>query len=468
MENLQLDVLNNYPKMDEELLDELLNKEIEENHCKIVVLDDDPTGVQTIHGFYVYTNCDKESICQGFLDGNKAFYLLTNSRGLTVEETTRLHLSIREDVKEVSEQLQTPYIMISRSDSTLRGHFPLETKLLNVGYDGEILIPFFLEGGRYTINNIHYVLQNNQLVPAGQSEFALDKTFGYQNSDLTKYIEEKTAGKYPAESVTTISLEELRSLQYDVIIEKLMKVSDFNKVVVNAIDYCDLKVFAICFYRCLKQGKKFIFRAASSIVKVLSGCENQPLLTREQMVQKETTNGGLVVVGSHTAKTTKQLEQLLQLDNVAAIPFDSNKVLLSQDEFEKEVERCVKLEEEIIREGKTAVCFTQRTLLSFENDTKEQALQRSIAISKGVSDLVENLHVEPAFIIAKGGITSSDVGTKGLQVKKALVLGQILPSIPVWKTDEESKFPGIPYIIFPGNTGEEDSLKRAVKILETK
>ncbi len=358
--------------------------------------------------------------------------------------------------------------MISRSDSTLRGHFPLETELLNVGYDGEILIPFFLEGGRYTINNIHYVLQNNQLVPAGRTEFALDKTFGYRNSDLTGYIEEKTQGKYLTENLTKISFEELRSQQYASIIEKLMKVSGFNKVVVNAIDYCDLKVFAICFYRCLKQGKKFIFRSASSIVKVLSGCSNQPLLTRSQMVQKETTSGGVVVVGSHTAKTTKQLEQLLQLEDVAAIPFDSNKVLLGQDEFEKEVERCVKLEEEIIKEGKTVVCFTQRTLLSFENDTKEEALQRSVAISQGVSDLVGKLTVEPAFIIAKGGITSSDVGTKALQVKKALVLGQILPSIPVWKTDQQSKFAGIPYIIFPGNTGEEDSLKRAVEILTGK
>ena len=76
------------------------------------------------------------------------------------------------------------------------------------------------------------------------------------------------------------------------------------------------------------------------------------------------------------------------------------------------------------------------------------------------------LHVKPAYIIAKGGITSSDVGTKALKVKKALVMGQIQKGIPVWLTGEESKFPGMPYIIFPGNVGDKDTLRLIVEELE--
>ena len=68
------------------------------------------------------------------------------------------------------------------------------------------------------------------------------------------------------------------------------------------------------------------------------------------------------------------------------------------------------------------------------------------------------------FIIA-GGITSSDVGTKALAVKKANVLGQIKPGIPVWQTGEESKFPMTPYVIFPGNVGEITTLREAVEVL---
>ena len=65
----------------------------------------------------------------------------------------------------------------------------------------------------------------------------------------------------------------------------------------------------------------------------------------------------------------------------------------------------------------------------------------------------------------KGGITSSDVGTKALAVKKARVLGQIQPGIPVWQTGAESRFPGTPYVIFPGNVGEDGTLKAAAEVL---
>ena len=116
--------------------------------------------------------------------------------------------------------------------------------------------------------------------------------------------------------------------------------------------------------------------------------------------------------------------------------------------------------------GKTAVCYTRRKLLSFQGDTKEEALLRSLKISEGVQGLVSGLSVPPAFLIAKGGITSSDIGKKALKVRRAEVMGQILPGIPVWKTGPESRFPEIPYVIFPGNVGSETDLRRAVEILE--
>lgn len=126
------------------------------------------------------------------------------------------------------------------------------------------------------------------------------------------------------------------------------------------------------------------------------------------------------------------------------------------------------LEEDIIRAGKVAVCFTCRDLLEVPNDTKESALLRSVKISDGVQRLVGQLDITPAFVIAKGGITSSDVGTKALGVKRANVLGQIQPGIPVWQTGAESRFPGMPYVIFPGNTGDKTTLRRAVEILTAK
>ena len=334
--------------------------------------------------------------------------------------------------------------------------------------DGEVLFPFFKEGGRFTIDNTHYVKYGDELVPAAQTEFAKDKTFGYTHSSIPEYVEEKTKGAYKAEKVTCIALEDLRALNIDKITEQLTNVKDFNKVCVNAIDYCDVKAFCIALYRAMAAGKSFMFRTAAGFVKVVGGVTDIPLLTRKEMVVKETDNGGIVVVGSHTAKTTAQLEELLKLDNVVPVEFKSSLVLDGDEAFYNEVKRCVAEEEKIIASGKTAVCFTERKLLTVENDTKESALIRSVKISDGVQRLVGDLSITPAFVIAKGGITSSDVGTKALKVKCANVMGQIKPGIPVWQTGSESRFPQTPYVIFPGNVGEVTTLREAVEVLNAK
>ena len=473
MEHLSAGILKQLPAADLETADRLLKRELSEDFHKIVVLDDDPTGVQTVHDVSVYTDWSMESIAAGFREDNKVFYILTNSRGMTQEETETIHKEIGEAVVRVSKEQKKPFLLISRSDSTLRGHYPLETETLRaclekggIHADGEIITPYFKDGGRFTIGNIHYVKQGDELVPAAETEFARDKTFGYTHSSLPEYIEEKTKGRYPAENVTCISLEDLRGLRLDRIEEQLMQAENFEKICVNAADDVDLTVFSIALYRAVRNGKYFIFRSAAGLVKVMGGISDRSLLTRTEMIRKECGKGGLVVVGSHTEKTTEQLSELLKLKTAVPIAFNSDKVLEGEEAFAAEVRRCVKEEEQAILVGKTAVCYTKRTLLSFPEDTKEGALLRSLKISEGVQGLVSGLSVSPAFLIAKGGITSSDIGTKALKVRRAEVMGQILPGIPVWKTGPESRFPEIPYVIFPGNVGSETDLRAAVEILE--
>ena len=259
---LKADILSSYPPVNEKAVDELLAKEIAGSNKKIVVLDDDPTGVQTVHDISVYTNWSEDSIRKGFAEENKLFYILTNSRGFTAAQTEIAHREIAKAVDAVSKETGKEYIFISRSDSTLRGHYPLETIILKEEYekntgnkiDGEILCPFFKEGGRYTIDDVHYVRYGDTLVPAAETEFAKDKTFGYTVSDLKEYVEEKTGGVYKKENVTAISLKDIRALAFDKIEEQLMAVEDFNKIVVNAIDYVDVKIFCVALYRAMAKG----------------------------------------------------------------------------------------------------------------------------------------------------------------------------------------------------------------------
>lgn len=469
---LSTDVLTTYAKIDETKIDQLLRKEISANQKKIVVLDDDPTGVQTVHDISVYTDWTKDSIRQGFQEKNNLFYILTNSRGFTQDETTLAHNEIAANVDAVAKELGKEYIFISRSDSTLRGHYPLETEILRTNYekntgciiDGEILCPFFKEGGRFTIDDVHYVRYGNELIPANETEFAKDKTFGYRAATMPEYVEEKTKGAYLAGNVVCISLDEIHRMAIDEIEQKLLHVQGFNKIIVNAVDYADLKVFCIALYRAMAKGKVFMFRTAAAIVKVMGGISDQPLLEREQMVRTNELHGGIIVVGSHTEKTTRQLEALKQLSDIRFVELDATKVTVAGG-LEKEVERCLALEEAWIRDGKTVCCYTSRALVTADTGNKEDELRLSVRISDAVQSLVGGLSVIPKFVIAKGGITSSDVGTKALGVKRANVLGQIEPGIPVWQTGAESKFPGIPYVIFPGNVGEDTTLRYAVEKL---
>lgn len=169
------------------------------------------------------------------------------------------------------------------------------------------------------------------------------------------------------------------------------------------------------------------------------------------------------MIGSHTAKTTAQLEKLRELKELEFIEYDSDRVL--DDTLDEETKRVAAIADEFIEKGKTPVIYTKRKLLTVPGDTREEALLRSVKISDAFTGVVSMLNSTPSFIIGKGGITSSDIGTKALQVKRVVAAGQIQPGVPVWKTGDESRFPGIPYVIFPGNVGDDETLLRAVEAL---
>ncbi|MGR6543999.1 four-carbon acid sugar kinase family protein [Paenibacillus tundrae] len=469
------EVFSRFPSPDTNLIHKMINQELQHFNRKIIVLDDDPTGVQTVHGISVYTDWSVDSIDRGFQEDNSMFFILTNSRGFTAAETTKAHQEIAANIVEAAQRNNCEFTIISRGDSTLRGHYPLETEVLkdtveaksNIRFDGEILLPFFKEGGRFTIDNVHYVQYNTELVPAGETEFAKDRTFGYTKSHLGEWAEEKSNGQYKADQMTYISLESLRAMDIDLIEQQLLNVENFNKVIVNAVDYSDVQVFTIALIRAFNKGKHFMFRSAAALTKVMGGVSNKSLLTREEMMSDNTNHGGLVIIGSHVKKTTEQFEELKKSSVVEFVEFNVH-LVLEPDQFDNELNRVVETTNKLILEGKNVAVYTKRERLDLGEDRKEDELKLSVKISDAVTSIVKRLKVRPAYIIAKGGITSSDIGTNGLEVKRATVAGQIRPGIPVWTTGDESKFPGISYVIFPGNVGTVTDLREVVEMLSTK
>ena len=440
---------------------------------KIIVLDDDPTGIQTVHSIPVYTSWDFSTLRQIMKDKYKVIYILTNSRALTSVETQRRHKQLTLDLKQIALEERKKFLLISRSDSTLRGHYPLETKTIydelkkDEEIDGEIIIPFFLEGGRFTFNDIHYVKEQNTLVPIGQTEFARDSVFGCKASNLKEWIEEKTSGQYPAGQVISISLKMLREKDIKGILHKLLKIKSFNKLIVNAVDYTDLKVFLIALSESINRGKNFLFRTAASFVQVIGGFNPKPLLTEETLYPKgKPSTPGIIVIGSYVQKTTRQMIKLAELSNLIWIEWDVSQAK-TQKHLNLEVERVTSE----VRKGfnfENDVCiYTSREYYrnNSQNENNDKYLIFSARISEGLVKVVQALKIRPSFLVAKGGITSSDIGVKGLNVRRAMVMGQIQPGIPVWELGSESRFPGLPYIIFPGNVGTDDTLKKVVEIL---
>ena len=462
-----------YPAYDHSLVEEKLRAALVSLDRKIVVLDDDPTGVQTVHGVYVYTDWSEESIREGFDSPEPIFFILTNSRSFDSQTTAAVHEEIARRTAKIAKETGKRFLMISRGDSTLRGHYPLETKVLRETLeresgskiDGEIILPFFLEGGRITIDNVHYVAMDDSLTPAGQTEFAGDKTFGYASSNLCEWIEEKTGGACKKEDAICISLAELRSLDFSAIEQKLLSAAGFAKVVVNAIDYDDVAVFAAALVSVLKTGKEFIFRSAAALTRVLGGISGREVLSRAELTDKRNKNGGLILIGSHVKRTTQQLEQLKKADFITFVEFDQH-LAVDEAKLLAEQQRVIAIVEREIIGGRTVAVYTRRDRLDLNTADKEAELKLSVRISDAVAGIAGSLFTRPGFIIAKGGITSSDVGVKGLGVKKALVLGQILKGVPVWLTGPESKFPYMPYVIFPGNVGDENALYDAVLKLQ--
>jgi len=471
---LRTDALHGYRTVGSRDVFALLGEQLKFLRKKIVVLDDDPTGVQTVHGVPVFTSWETDTVAQAFREDGSMFFILTNSRGMTSEQTKSVHTELAKNLYEAAGREGKEFILVSRSDSTLRGHYPLETMALKTaledlgypGFDGEIIFPFFLEGGRFTIGSTHFVREGEQLLPAAQTEFAKDKSFGYSHSFLPNWCEEKTGGVFKAEDVVCVSIEDLRGQQVGKIAAQLEGVFGFGKVVVDSISYEDVAVFMLAFIQALNAGKNFMFRSAAAVTKVLGGISDKSLLTREELSASGTHNGGIVLVGSHVNKTTRQLQALLESGlPLAGIEFDV-RTALEDGGLEQEAGRITEEAGALIGSGKTVVVFTSRERLDagiFDEDEQVLLISR---ISDAVTSIVSGLEARPAFIVAKGGITSSDVGTKALRVRRATVLGQAAPGVPVWLTGPESKFPGMPYIIFPGNVGDADTLLGIVSMLE--
>lgn len=457
-----LETINSLPpEFPKSLLEENRNSFLTGNFS-IIVLDDDPTGTQTIFDVPVLTTWSGEAILQELKNQTPLFFILTNSRSLVANDANDLATEIGQNIKKASELSGRKTLVISRGDSTLRGHYPNEVDALAKGLEIEnspqILIPAFFQGGRHTINDVHYVREGDKLLPAAETPFAKDETFGYRSSDLKDYVEEKTEGSKKANEVVSISIKDLRIGGPDKVAEMLDGLKTEQVCVVNAADQSDLDVFASGLYK-QRKAQPLLFRTAASIIPSLAGLAvKSPLEYTDLNLEGK---GGVLAVGSYVPKTSEQLNFLKKQFQAEYVEIKASDLLGAG--FENEVERASAKINKCLEKNEVVIVYTSRELI--KGNTPEASLQIVNKISNGMVEVMKGIRIRPGFFIAKGGITSSDIVTKSFSVKKAQVLGQIIPGVPVWQLSDCVQFPDLMYMPFPGNLGGKDAVFNAIKKL---
>lgn len=442
---------------------------------RTAVLDDDPTGSQAVHGVSVVTVLESAELAAGLAGVGATCFALTNTRSLPEAEAAQLTLRVGRELLELGRRLGGPIDVVSRSDSTLRGHVLAEVtaldqarrRVLGTGYDRVLLVPAFLEAGRVTAGNVHWARVHGDLVPVGQTEFAQDATFGYTASDLREFVAERSGGRLRPADVAALSLADIRRGGPERVTEVLSGLRDGHIVVVNATEYADLEVVVLGLLAAEAAGRSFLHRTGPSFVRALAGLEPQEPLSAAQVGagrRAEPGRHGLLVVGSHVGLSSRQLAAARARGGFTEVELDVRAVADGRRRDGHVADAAQRVTAGL--GGSDVLLSTSRELLLGADRDASLAIAR--ATSRALAEVVRGARAaRPSWVVAKGGITSHDVAVDGLGIRRATLLGQLLPGQvsvlePVHAAPEVI---GMPYVVFAGNVGDDQTLAHVVDVM---
>ncbi|KAA0100036.1 hypothetical protein CIW49_07665 [Mycolicibacterium sp. P1-18] len=439
---------------------------------KVVFLDDDPTGTQTVRDLPVLTRWTDEDVEWALAQDTAGFFVLTNTRSLDPRHAASRDREVVEACVRVAAAAGVEFAFASRSDSTLRGHFPLETDVIadvlaesGMEVDGVVLAPAYVDAGRLTVNGVHVLRVGADLVPVAESEFARDATFGYRSSRLAEWVDEKSGGRIQAADVMEISLEMIRTATTSELAARLAAARRRQVVVVDAVTDDDLRAVALAVLAAEADGARLVYRIGPSFVRARTGQEGGERLSDSALERLVTDDvHGLVVVGSHVALTTRQLDCLAAQRAIASFELDVDAVMAG-DGLERHLDDVAGRAAAALSEA-TVVVSTSRLLTTGADEATSLDISRRVssALSSCVARIVATRR--PSFVIAKGGITSSDIATRALLVDRAWTRGPVLDGIvSLWQA-VSGPAAGMPYVVFPGNVGDDAALADVVARLE--
>ncbi len=455
---------------------------------KIVVIDDDPTGSQTVHSCPLLLRWDQAALRRGLRHASPLMFALATTRALPPEAAASRNREIVDALvlAMAAEDLQEhELLLVSRGDSTLRGHGVLEPQVPAQAWDGHfgaavdatLHVPAFFEGGRTTVNGVHRLYGQ----PVHTTAFARDRLFGYGTSDLAEWLEEKSAGQIAANSVLRIPLEWLEPERSADLLTRLETLEANRPVVVDATRPEQLLALGVAIRR-LQGRKRFLFRSAASLLNGLVDSGPSPLGPQPLDVQglvglrRRDLHGqplpGLVVVGSHVSLADQQLKSLLANEGCRGIELPVARIARvleggSPDLLLPDLEAEWRSQlEQALEEGLTPVLFSSRGELLFGAGAAAAArrLRFGMELASLMARLLAGVAPRLGYLISKGGITTGTLLVEGLGLEAVQLEGQLLPGLSLVRametaTEMTKQIRALPVITFPGNLGTEHSLK---------
>jgi uncharacterized protein YgbK (DUF1537 family) len=395
---------------------------------------------------------DSASLTQALAE-HDAVYLQTNSRALDEEAAVNLVRRARLDAEAAEATLGVEVRVVLRGDSTLRGHVFAESDALaaptmpDENAAAALFVPAFPAGGRTTVDGVHRVEIDGRPVPAHETEYADDPVFGFSSGEMNAYV--RQGGN---RSARLVPLAALRESDGEALAQALLEAGAGEFVVPDAVTEADIDLIHAGLLSAWDRGARIVVRTASPLAARIAGVASRGLL---EPPLTDGTSRVLVVCGSHTSGATAQIERLHEGTAAQVVTVSTTDAYRDPSAAGHEAAARAR---DALTIAPIAVLASERTRHATDN-----TLAHGAAVMSALTSAVRELAAEVDVVVAKGGITSSEVASTGLQATSADVLGQVLPGVSVWNL--HAAHGPLTYVVVPGNVGGADTLARIAQSL---
>jgi len=433
---------------------------------KLIVIDDDPTGSQTVHSCLLLLNWQVETLVEGLRHPADVFFILANTRALPRRDADVRLRTICRNLRQALNQLNLEdWQLVSRGDSTLRSHFPLDVQVLNqeLGpFAVLFVLPAFLPGGRTTIGGHHFL--HGQ--PVHLSSYAQDSRLGYATSCLAAWVEQKSGGRIPKTTVTGLHWEDDNNSGHP--LRRLASLPPGAVVTVDASEPEHLRRFGQLMRQRRQQGHRDLCWGAASLINALVDPGPQIMTNRDFAgLRRRDAWGpepGVILVGSHQPNADRQLTKLLTAPSVRGLEISLEPLRQGLTPPQLAPSLAAALEYTLQQERRTVVLYTSRGECLPGDEAGQLALAKAIAQLQEM--LLAPLRTSLGYVISKGGSTSDTLLRRVLGLDRVVLRGQVMPGISLVQPPALRDQAGLPVICVPGNMGTDETLLDLHRLME--